>query len=142
MNLRTGRIADGFALVAFGLVFAAGLAVIAVDPAAATTDRVEIHIRYSHYEPSTIVVPYGRPITFVLINDDPIEHEWLIGDEQMHARHRTGTEAHHGDRPTEVSIPALATVETTITFDEVSWRYICHLPGHEQYGMVGLLTAR
>ena len=87
------------------------------------------------------MVPHGRPITFVLINDDPIEHEWLIGDEAMHEKHRTGTEAHHAARPTEVSIPALSTVETTITFDEVAWRYICHLPGHEQYGMVGLLTA-
>jgi len=140
--MNRGRIADGLALAAFGLAFAAGLAVIAVDPAAATNDRVEIHIRYSHYEPSTLVVPHGRPVTFVLINEDPIEHEWLIGDEAMHQKHRTGTEAHHGARPTEVSIPALSTVETTLTFDEVSWRYICHLPGHEQYGMVGLLTAR
>ena len=137
-----GRLADGIALFAFGLIFVAGLAVIAVDPAAASADRVEIHIRYSHYDPSTLVVPHGRPITFVLINDDPIEHEWLIGDETMHEVHRTGTEAHHGSRPTEVSIPALATVETTVTFDDpLSWRYICHLPGHEQYGMVGLLTA-
>jgi hypothetical protein len=31
-------------------------------------------------------VPHGRPITFVLINDDPIEHEWLIGDEAMHEK--------------------------------------------------------
>ena len=141
MTVASGRIADAIALVAFGLVFVAGLAVIAVDPAAATTDRVEIHIRYSHYEPRTINVAHGRPITFVLINDDPIAHEWLIGDEAMHVKHRTGTEAHHDTRPTEVSIPALATVETTVTFDDVNWRYICHLPGHEQYGMVGLLTA-
>ena len=84
-----GRLADGIALAAFGLIFVAGLAVIAVDPAAASTDRVEIHVRYSRFEPSTLV-PHGRPITFVLINDDPIDHEWLIGDEQMHERHRTG----------------------------------------------------
>ena len=137
-----GRLADGIALAAFGLIFVAGLAVIAVDPAAASTDRVEIHVRYSRFEPSTLVVPHGRPITFVLINR-PIDHEWLIGDEQMHERHRTGTEAHHGSRPTGVDPGALATVETTVTFDDpVSWQYICHLPGHEQYGMVGLLTAR
>ncbi len=133
-----GRLADGIALAAFGLIFVAGLAVIAVDPAAASTDRVEIHIRYSHYEPSTLVVPHGGRSRSCCINDDPIEHEWLIGDEAMHERHRTGTEAHHGSRPTEVSIPALATVETTVTFDDpLSWQYICHLPGHEQYGMVG-----
>jgi uncharacterized cupredoxin-like copper-binding protein len=137
-----GRVADGIAILAFSLIFVAGLAVIAVDPAAASADRVEIRIRYSHFDPSTLAVAHGRPVTFVLINDDPIDHEWLIGDEQMHRVHRTGTEAHHGSRSTEVSIPALSTVETTVTFDDrVSWRYICHLPGHEAYGMVGLLTA-
>jgi uncharacterized cupredoxin-like copper-binding protein len=40
-----------------------------------------------------------------------------------------------------VTVPALATVETTITFDEPgTFDYICHLPGHEAYGMVGTLT--
>jgi uncharacterized cupredoxin-like copper-binding protein len=35
----------------------------------------------------------------------------------------------------------LATVRTTITFHEPgSQQYICHLPGHEAYGMVGTLT--
>ena len=30
---------------------------------------------------------------------------------------------------------------TTITFDEPgTLQYICHLPGHEAYGMVGTLT--
>jgi uncharacterized cupredoxin-like copper-binding protein len=105
--------------------------------------RVEIRIRYSHFEPAALVVPRGVPVTFVLRNDDPIEHEWMIGDASMHQAHRTGTEPHHASRPTEVSIPALATIETTVTFaDRVTWSYICHLPGHEAFGMVGLLEAR
>ena len=30
---------------------------------------------------------------------------------------------------------------TTITFDApAQWKYICHLPGHEAYGMVGVAT--
>ena len=81
------------------------------------------------------------PVTFVLVNEDPIDHEWIIGDAAFHERHRTGTEAHHGARPNEMSIPALETVRTTITFDEPgTLQYICHLPGHEAYGMVGTLT--
>ena len=61
----------------------------------------------------------------------------------VHELHRTGTEAHHGARPTEMSIPALATVTTTVSFpDASSQQYICHLPGHEAYGMVGPLTIR
>ena len=41
----------------------------------------------------------GVPITITLVNADPIDHEWLVGDEAFHERHRTGTEPHHGDRP-------------------------------------------
>jgi uncharacterized cupredoxin-like copper-binding protein len=81
------------------------------------------------------------PITFVLINEDPIDHEWLIGDAAFHERHRHGTEPQHGARPNEVSITALSSVATTLVFDEPgTQQYICHLPTHEAYGMVGTLT--
>lgn len=103
--------------------------------------RIEIRIHYSAFHPSAISVPYGVPITFVLVNEDPIDHEWLLGDAAFHNRHRLGTETHHGARPNEVSIDALTTIETTITFDKpATLQYICHLPGHEAYGMVGTLT--
>ncbi|MGZ6270211.1 MAG: cupredoxin domain-containing protein [Candidatus Limnocylindrales bacterium] len=103
--------------------------------------RVEIRIHYSHYEPAAITVPAGQAVTFVLRNDDPIDHEWIVGDEALHERHRTGTETHHDARPTEISIDALTTRETTVTFDSATTlRFICHLPGHEAFGMVGVLT--
>ena len=109
-------------------------------PLSAST-RVEIVIHYSHFTPAAATVPHGVPITFVLVNRDPIEHEWMVGDVAFHERHRTGTEPHHGARPTEVAISALGTVETTVTFDEPGeLAFICHVPGHEAYGMVGLLT--
>jgi uncharacterized cupredoxin-like copper-binding protein len=103
--------------------------------------RVEIRIHYSHFDPSVLTVPHGVAITFVLINEDPIDHEWMLGDAAFHERHRHGTEAHHALRANEVSIAALTTVETTLTFGAPgSLQYICHLPGHEAYGMVGTLT--
>lgn len=102
---------------------------------------MEIVIRYSQFEPSAVRVPSGVPVTFVLINLDPIDHEWLIGDAAFHARHRAGTEPVHGARSNEVSISALSTVETTITFETPgALAYVCHLPRHEEYGMVGTLT--
>ena len=135
-------LADALALAMLGLLLLGAVGQIALRPTG-LSDRIEIHIRYSRFEPATVSVPAGRPVTFVLHNDDPIDHEWLIGDEQMHQRHRSGTDPHHASIPTEVSIPALSTAETTITFAApVSWRYVCHLPGHEAYGMVGLLTSR
>jgi uncharacterized cupredoxin-like copper-binding protein len=122
---------------AVAVIFGGGL-VRGADPA-----RVEIRIHYSHFEPSVLQVPVGVPVTFVIENADPIDHEWIVGDDAVQQRHRTGTEAHHGARPTEVSIPAMSTIETTITFAApVTWRYICHLPSHEAYGMVGTLLAR
>ncbi|HEV2005216.1 MAG TPA: plastocyanin/azurin family copper-binding protein [Candidatus Limnocylindrales bacterium] len=101
----------------------------------------EIDIRYSHYQPASLTVPVGVPITFVLHNDDPIDHEWIVGTAVVHAFHRASDELLHTGLPTEVSIPAMSTVTTTITFRTPDrLQYICHLPGHEAYGMTGWLT--
>jgi uncharacterized cupredoxin-like copper-binding protein len=102
---------------------------------------VTITIHHSAFDLTDVHVPSGVPVTFVLVNEDPIDHEWLIGDEAFHEKHRTGTHEAHGAVPTEVTVPALETRRTTITFDEPgSLPYICHLPAHEAYGMVGTLT--
>jgi len=117
------------------------LAAAAVAGCASGPRTVTLTIHYSAFDLVELSVPRGVPVTFVLVNEDPIDHEWLIGDDAFHAAHRSGTHATHGDVPTEVTIPALETVATTITFDEPgSLAYICHLPGHEGYGMVGVLT--
>lgn len=117
------------------------MAVAAVAGCAPPERAVTITIHYSAFDAARLSVPAGVPITFVLVNEDPIDHEWLIGDEGFHQAHRTGTHTSHDTVPTEVTVPALETVETTITFDEPgTLTYICHLPGHESYGMVGTLT--
>lgn len=118
------------------------LAVTAVAGCAAPeAQRVTIRIHYSAFDPMSLTVPADVPITLVLVNEDPIDHEWLLGDEAFHEAHRTGTHATHDTVPSEVTVRALQTVETTITFDEPgTLTYICHLPGHEEYGMVGTLT--
>jgi uncharacterized cupredoxin-like copper-binding protein len=130
--VRLRRIGPVVAALLVGAVAAAGCA-----PSAQT---VTITIHYSLFDQTEVRVPHGVPITFILVNEDPIDHEWLIGDDAFHAAHRTGTHAAHDGVPTEVTVPALATAETTITFDDAgTFAYICHLPGHEAYGMVGHL---
>jgi uncharacterized cupredoxin-like copper-binding protein len=101
---------------------------------------IALAVRYSAFSPAEIRVPTGAPITFRLINEDPIDHEWIVGDETVHEAHRTGTEPAHEDRPTEVTIPALETRTTRVRFDRPGrYLFVCHLPGHEAYGMVGVV---
>ncbi|MEX1073115.1 MAG: plastocyanin/azurin family copper-binding protein [Chloroflexota bacterium] len=128
----------GIRSAAIALLLVAGLA---AGCGAGPVTRVEIRIHYSTFEPETVTVARGVPITFVLINEDPIDHEWLIGDATFHERHRDGTEPQHGQRPNEISLPALTTIQTTLTFSEPGEiLYICHFPSHESFGMVGTLT--
>ena len=138
---RPGRLA-----LVGGIALSLGLAGIAAAWAHApglgpVTETIAIH--YSHYDRSLISVPAGVAVTIVLRNDDPIDHEFIVGDAAVHERHRTGTEPVHASRPTEVTIPAGTTRATTITFTTPgSFLFICHLPGHEAYGMVGTLVVR
>jgi uncharacterized cupredoxin-like copper-binding protein len=110
-------------------------------PAAPLSDQVTISFRLSRFEPSTVRVPAGVPVVITLRNDDPIGHEWIVGTSDIHEVHRTGTELVHDTRPTEVTVPAYASRTTTLTFDGPgTYAFICHLPGHEAYGMKGVLS--
>jgi uncharacterized cupredoxin-like copper-binding protein len=138
---RPGRLA-----LVGGIALSLGLAGIAaawvrapgLGPIPGRDARIDIH--FSAFSPAEVLATAGVPVTVTLVNADPIEHEWLVGDEAFHERHRTGTEPHHGARPEEVSLPAGSTVATTVVFATPGdYRFICHLPGHEAYGMVGVL---
>jgi uncharacterized cupredoxin-like copper-binding protein len=131
-------------VASLGVALVAGLGAVAMVAAAVGDARdpvvVEIEVHYSRFAPSVIEVPAGRPVTFVVRNTDPIDHEWIVGDAALHGRHRTGTEPVHDTRPTEVSLDAGTTRRTVVTFDEPgTLTFICHLPGHEAYGMTGTL---
>ena len=89
-------------------------------------------IHFSRFDPASLQVEPGETVRFVVTNTDPIDHEFLVGDAEMQQIHEKGTEAHHGARPGEISVPAGATVETTFTFPstlEPGWEFACHLPG-------------
>jgi len=130
-------------LLAAAALAAVAATLLATSIQSATPARVEIAFRYSRFAAVVSEVPRGVPITFVLRNDDPIDHEWIIGPAEVHRAHRTGTEPLHDTRATEVTVPALSTRVTTITFAAPgALAFICHLPGHEAYGMVGTLRVR
>jgi FtsP/CotA-like multicopper oxidase with cupredoxin domain len=138
---RPGRLAlVGGVALSLGL---AGIAAAWVHDPTPTPTKAEIRIHFSAYSSTEVVATVGVPIAITLVNTDPIDHEWLVGDAAFHERHRTGTEPHHGARPTEVSLAPGSTVTTTVTFEAPGdYLFICHLPGHEAYGMVGVLRVK
>ncbi len=116
----------------------AGLTVLAGAVIARAGDHraVVLDIKYSRFEPDELRFEAGQVVTFVLSNDDPIDHEFILGDQAVQDRHEMGTEPHHGSIPTEVTVPAGQTVRTTITLPERGDLIIgCHMPGHYGYGM-------
>ena len=122
------------------LLFVAAVVLVASGCGGAQEGNPTITIHYSQFAPDVLEVPAGRPVTITLRNDDPIEHEWIVGTPDVHDVHRVGTEPFHGDVATEVTIPAFTTLETTLVFAEPGeYAFICHLPGHEAYGMAGTL---
>lgn len=114
------------------------LAAIGCSPEAPSERTVEVSIRFSRFHPDHFEFPVGTTVTFVVTNKDPIDHEFIIGNEHIQQVHEEGTEAHHGARPGEISIPAEGTRATTFWFGETGTLLIgCHLPGHYDYGMRG-----
>jgi plastocyanin len=104
----------------------------------AVTVRLTIH--HSRFDEDRVQVHPGTTVTFIVDNQDPIGHELIVGDAELHRRHETGTEPAHAPRPGEVSIPALTTETTTFDFPAVGpVQYACHLPGHLAYGMSGFV---
>lgn len=100
--------------------------------------EVVINIEHSRFDPSRLVFEEGAEVTFLIHNNDPIDHEFILGDEEVQQVHEEGTESHHGAKPGEVSIPAGESRRTTFTFgSEGQLIYGCHLPGHYDYGMKG-----
>ncbi len=105
------------------------------------TRTIHIQIHFSGFDPSDIAIEPGQTVRFVVENTDPIDHEFIVGDEQVQRTHEAGTEAHHAPRPGEISIPPGETVVTTVTFpSQGALLFGCHLPGHYAYGMRGSIT--
>ena len=132
------------ALVAAVAIAAAGYAVEAVTsrPDGAVLGpgevSVELAIEHSRFGFDRLHVRPGTTVRFEVRNTDPIGHELIVGDEAVHRRHTTGSEASHPPVPGELSVGPHETGSTTYAFDEPGTVvFACHLPGHLDYGMKG-----
>ncbi len=102
---------------------------------------VTVDVEHSRFRPEVIHVRPHTDVRFVLVNHDPIGHEFIVGGPEVHARHANGHEASHPPVPGEVSVPAGARAATTYSFHTPGpVEFACHLPGHYQYGMHGTVV--
>ena len=122
------------------LVAAVGLLVPAGCSPGGGEHTVTVYVHHSRFSIEQLNVRPGETVRFVLRNSDPIPHELIVGDQSVQDVHEAGSEAHHGDRPGEVSVAPGATAVTTYRFDRPGrLLFGCHLPGHWAYGMRGTI---
>ena len=134
----------GVALAAGALVASVGYAVDASgseqEALGPGVVRVEVRIDHSRFDIGSLRVHEGTLVEFVVQNDDPIDHELVVGDGDVHRRHADGTERRHPPVPGEVSVAPGDRAMTFYEFTEAgSIVYACHLPGHVAYGMQGTI---
>jgi len=124
------------AAAALLVIFAAGCSAANGSPKSPQT--VEIRIRHSRFEPAVLRFKAGDAVKFVIRNEDPIDHEFILGNSEVQSRHERGTESVHTSIPGEVSIPAGTKAATNYKFAKPEdLLFACHLPGHFEYGMKG-----
>jgi uncharacterized cupredoxin-like copper-binding protein len=121
------------------------LAAPAYRPAPAASEgvrTVNITIHFSRFSLDQVNVAPGETVRFVVTNTDPIDHEFILGDDYVQLIHENGTELSHPPKPGEMSVPAGTTQVTMYTFPPKDEQLIfaCHLPGHYAFGMHGIVT--
>ncbi|MFA5884823.1 MAG: plastocyanin/azurin family copper-binding protein [Acidimicrobiia bacterium] len=99
---------------------------------------VRLEVRDSHFTPSRIHVVPHTEVHFEVVNHDFINHELIVGADEVHARHDQGHEPWHPPIPGEVSVAPHTTGSTAYSFHAPGTvLFACHLPGHLAYGMKG-----
>jgi len=127
-------------VAALVVVAALGTGAACTSRSDAATDVVNVEIHHSRFIPTTLTVPTNQTVRFVVHNTDPIDHEFIVGDQATQDRHEHGTEDQHdGSTPGEISVPAGTTVTTSYRVARERILYGCHLPGHWAYGMRGVI---
>ena len=114
------------------------------DPAG-TTRTIEIGTTDDlAFIPADLTVTAGETITFRIVNEGTIAHDFTLGDEATQAEHEEEMAEMAGmdhDQPNAVTVAAGETKEITWTFSEAGTvLYGCHQPGHYDAGMKGQIS--
>ena len=123
------------------LLLACASLLVACSPAAPSHKTIEVRMHYSKFLPASLHIAAGTTVDFVIVNEDPIAHEFVLGTEAEQLEHEKGdsTDPHTG--PGEAAIAGGGTARLTYTFARPGrLLYACHVPGHYAYGMRGTVT--
>lgn len=118
------------------------------EPGAIAGPRtIRIDLLDFRFDPAVLDVQHGEAIRFVAVNRTELPHELFIassaGQEAHHVLHAGAAPGSQGaleDGSTGIYVPARGTAQFTYRFDapgEVQMG--CHLVGHWEAGMVGLV---
>ncbi len=81
------------------------------------------------FEPSTLTVKAGQPITLTFTNTGQTVHDWSL--------------AQGAGQPVKISAAGGQSASGTFTIDRPgTYTFICSQPGHEAGGMKGTITAQ
>lgn len=96
------------------------------------------------FNPADLTVTVGETITFRIVNDGTIIHDFTLGDEATQEEHEQEMAEMGGmthDQPNAMTVAAGETKELTWTFTELGTVLIgCHQLGHYDAGMKGQIT--
>ena len=119
----------------------------ASEPPAATSTALRVDVTLSDalkIEPSSMTVPAGVPVTFVVTNSGAIDHEFYLGDEAAQAEHEQEMATMGGmthDEPEGIAVKPGETKELTYTFAQAGETLAgCHVVGHYGGGMKATIT--
>jgi uncharacterized cupredoxin-like copper-binding protein len=135
-------------LLAFAL--AAGLLVSCGGGDEAGSGVIEISASDElRFDPSSVTVQAGEPVTFRVTNEGELPHEFVLGPQSVQDAHEEMAAEgmmEHGEMEVEGQLAALElepgqTREVTVTFDQAGEvPFGCHEPGHFAGGMKGTVT--
>ncbi len=118
------------------------------EPAEASqADRV-VEIRMLdalRFEPASVEVKVGETVTFKVLNEGQLQHDFTLGDAETQDEHdaemAAGMSGMGHDKPNVLTVDPGAKGELTWRFTApATILYGCHVPGHYGAGMAGNLT--
>jgi len=137
--------------IPLGVVLLAGVLGACGDGEESGSGEIEISAFDDlRFDPSSVTVQAGEPVTFRVTNEGETVHEWILGPESVQMAHEEmGEEGmmDHGEAEVEGQLAALElepgeSEDVTVTFDEPGeMPFGCHEPGHFEGGMKGAVTA-